>query len=818
MGTRNNKLINFILEFSQIILVYLGIVSVLLCTATSLELTFDKTVFILILLFASILFYGLFSVLETFKNGKLYGLLGLALFGAAVVIRFFASVKKGFIIIINGFLKEFMNFTGSNLTLLANSTDGAGVKFCTSMVLILVGIYLIAIVSAFFYRRRRSSVFLVATIPFMIIPLIVGRLGYFAHVFTYLIVAASIVGTRHLRTDATDRRMRQKLSIVLMLVGLFAGAVSWIVVPPSRYEDNSGKIIQAKNSMVALTTWSQEDVFTWFKAYFNDDAIDYGKIGKKGEIHYNGDVMLKISGNVNENHGLYLKGYVGDIYAKNKWKSLAKDEQYQKDLVPLTKSGINPDNWHMQLRNELGEKETSGTSDLWQTGTLRVRNLAFGYGNYVVPYLPTSAFKSETNGRIAIDVPGIDYTVEYFALYPYVMRRDLVSGNKTIADAMFWEGNKTEREMMKSFVEKYYLDIPDTVQSVCDDFKQYLTDNGGLYDKLKNGDDVQSKILAAVKTYISQDTEYTLSPGKTPSKKEAVEYFLKENKKGYCTYYATAAAILLRSVGIPTRYVEGMYVSKEELSTSVEDSSEVEVKDHDAHAWVEVFDEKYGFVPFEVTPGVGEDDFSTPNNSSSDKSKDSNSSDSKEEEEPEQKDEPKEEPDQATPTPIVTQEPEESMIFEDIDTQEESDADNQENQVWKIIVEILVGIVIFLLIAEGQRRLRRYFYKRSLFAKKISRRIRRQHYHLAPVLVKKGAVYRGQSVAEYAEQISMNIHVTEANVYEYVAAVYRARFGPDDFTEEEYSEFQAIYEQMIRQLYDEAKVFGKLYYMYIMVL
>ena len=95
-----------------------------------------------------------------------------------------------------------------------------------------------------------------------------------------------------------------------------------------------------------------------------------------------------------------------------------------------------------------------------------------------------------------------------------------------------------------------------------------------------------------MKNYITQDTTYSLAPGKTPSGKDSVEYFLKENKKGYCTYYATTAAMLLRSVGIPTRYVEGMYVSKEELKDCAP-NQEIKVVDEDAHAWIEVFDERY---------------------------------------------------------------------------------------------------------------------------------------------------------------------------------------------------------------------------------
>ena len=116
-----------------------------------------------------------------------------------------------------------------------------------------------------------------------------------------------------------------------------------------------------------------------------------------------------------------------------------------------------------------------------------------------------------------------------------------------------------------------------------------------------------SHALKAVKEFITREAVYTTSPGKTPSDRDTIEYFLKESKKGYCTYFASAATILLRSVGVPARYVEGLYVSKEELADCTE-NQELEIPDYDAHAWVEVYSDKYGFTTFEATPGRGEQD------------------------------------------------------------------------------------------------------------------------------------------------------------------------------------------------------------------
>ena len=68
--------------------------------------------------------------------------------------------------------------------------------------------------------------------------------------------------------------------------------------------------------------------------------------------------------------------------------------------------------------------------------------------------------------------------------------------------------------------------------------------------------------------------------------------------KGYSQYFGSAAAVLLRSVGIPTRYVAGWgpgeYLSEEEIFL---------IRDNDRHGWSQVYFPEYGWIDYEVTPG-----------------------------------------------------------------------------------------------------------------------------------------------------------------------------------------------------------------------
>ena len=90
---------------------------------------------------------------------------------------------------------------------------------------------------------------------------------------------------------------------------------------------------------------------------------------------------------------------------------------------------------------------------------------------------------------------------------------------------------------------------------------------------------------------------YTLTPVHVPRGVCFVDFFLFEGQEGYCTYFASAMAIMGRIAGIPTRYVEGFVIPP----TPDRDSSVV-VSNRMAHAWVEIYLEGFGWYVIEATP------------------------------------------------------------------------------------------------------------------------------------------------------------------------------------------------------------------------
>lgn len=96
----------------------------------------------------------------------------------------------------------------------------------------------------------------------------------------------------------------------------------------------------------------------------------------------------------------------------------------------------------------------------------------------------------------------------------------------------------------------------------------------------------------------SGEYPYTLEPPPTPKGRNGVDYFLFDIKRGYCSYFASAMAVLLRSIGIPSRVASGFAPGKWNASTR-----SVALHPMEAHAWVEVYFPGYGWVEFEPTGG-----------------------------------------------------------------------------------------------------------------------------------------------------------------------------------------------------------------------
>ena len=136
-------------------------------------------------------------------------------------------------------------------------------------------------------------------------------------------------------------------------------------------------------------------------------------------------------------------------------------------------------------------------------------------------------------------------------------------------------------------ITETYLQLPQNLPDRVRNLAQRLTnDEMSYYEK-----------VIVTQNYVRNSIPYDLQTQPPAPDQDVVDYFLFEAKSGFCTYYASAMAVLLRLEGIPARvatgYAPGTYV-KEQGSFLISGDS--------AHAWVEVYFPGYGWITFEPTP------------------------------------------------------------------------------------------------------------------------------------------------------------------------------------------------------------------------
>jgi transglutaminase-like putative cysteine protease len=140
-----------------------------------------------------------------------------------------------------------------------------------------------------------------------------------------------------------------------------------------------------------------------------------------------------------------------------------------------------------------------------------------------------------------------------------------------------------------AWVNETYLQLPDTITPETLALAEELTapyDNA--YDK-----------AVAVQNYLRENITYNDQIPAPPDGTEPVHYTLFVSQEGYCNYYASAMAVMLRSQGIPARLVSG-YAQ----GTYDEESHVYRVRASNSHTWVEVYFPTYGWVQFEPTASI----------------------------------------------------------------------------------------------------------------------------------------------------------------------------------------------------------------------
>jgi hypothetical protein len=107
----------------------------------------------------------------------------------------------------------------------------------------------------------------------------------------------------------------------------------------------------------------------------------------------------------------------------------------------------------------------------------------------------------------------------------------------------------------------------------------------------------------AIENYLKTEFRYTLELKSTGD--DPLAEFLFETREGHCEYFATAMAIMLRTLGMPARIVNGFQMGEYNDLNGM-----YTVRESDAHSWVEAyFPRTDSWIEFDPTPSAGINDY-----------------------------------------------------------------------------------------------------------------------------------------------------------------------------------------------------------------
>jgi transglutaminase-like putative cysteine protease len=336
------------------------------------------------------------------------------------------------------------------------------------------------------------------------------------------------------------RRWLASGGFLTIAAGLSAGIILLLPWAQPRVEQAIARVIQTGKSYAGLSTVS--------------------RLGDIEELALARTVVMRVF----TEHPQRLRARVFDSFDGVAWRARSGE------FVELKPAGIAADAeiaaWEATIpgRSYLAAAEASTGQSTVRTKILQE---VFNYGILVTPVAP---LRVRAPGRLEIDDTAL--------LRPWAGSEIRVYGIQSRPGVYHDPGGDTGLEEALSLPEG--LD-PRLI---------------ALAGQLAAGARSERERIVRTVAYLGRQCRYSLKVGRFETDQPVAE-FVFDKRRGYCEYFASAAAVLLRLQGIPTRYVTGFYVSEDSYQ-----GGHYVVREGHAHAWIEAHLSEEGWLEVETTP------------------------------------------------------------------------------------------------------------------------------------------------------------------------------------------------------------------------
>lgn len=680
----------------------------------------------------------------------------------------------------------------------------------------LVSVLMVFLLAYGIFRRQKTGIL---TYLFAILLCASMSIDSFPHIAAFMMLMSAWLAMRAMGGRQRSRGMADiqwKAGILMLAAGFLALVVGYLWISPpveKRLVENHDTIMKFQSNLemkvedfLLSTPFSGWDVFSGFTW---QGKVESGELTNSSPGR-TGRTALTLQLDVKPEDNIYLRGFIGGIYEGDRWTEISEEDfdetvenQWNLDLPGNPESSeyaketlLNTGYQGAQiLAAYMGKERYMGTGIL----DLKEVNGKYGY----LPYCIDTDSVLYDQADVRADGETIrkkdKLTFEgYFGSF-YMDLRD--------RGIFFSPSDQTQLQISqayRSYVRQHYLYVPvEGTERLRDYCQRYLL------EAAEQGVDLNMNfIVESVRQMLAQQCSYSLDLSPLPAGKDYTEYFFFDQKKGFCTHFASTAVLMYRMYGIPARYATGYVVRPGEFTVGEKRTYVAEVPDGNAHAWVEIYDERVGWVPVEVTPGYQTEKRAPVGTEDGEDIKLPATVTPK----PETTAEPSAEP-------TVTPETVENPPVGGVQAPDSVKVSAGLKRFWSVVAVILC-VLLALAFVMAVLVLRRIYIKK-MWNRKISGKRRKNalteiSYAAYGMLRSAGYPLQGGSDEEYARKVQKSFPVLAPGEFQqFVELARRAKFSREVFSQEDIDFCMNVYRKLERNIYQSFGAAKKFWWRFI---
>ena len=463
--------------------------------------------------------------------------------------------------------------------------------------------------------------------------------------YVYLKASKKLSPSEKIRSDSLHFGKHLSHGFTVFIITLLTMTITASSFPV----DGSVKL----ENIVVVTADMTKNIGYWFYDLFGGSGLKGFFSADGGEISISGSIDPEDlpTGNrpvaeiiTEKPDKLYLRGDIGYRFRGDKWESIAKLD-YSKLYyggsgysIQYVLDNYAPEIQYYLMRYRMTRSFTDGYDYYLKQQTVKVDYLQ-NINTLLVAGTPY-VFNYRTNNNFSIygDFVAIadkgkvnsmrtammycydknDYIMTIMSYRDYHDMSEIEEEWDSLPMPVSYDNYRYYIDSYREFVYDYYTDVPEEEENNIKGFLSEVSSNEYMFPPgYAEGDFSTSISLDSMFTrsfYVNQINKYLSSSGayryslntdNSAGDNTFLGNFLNKTRAGHCALYATTMCLALRYLGIPARYVTGFTIGGSDDYKHDDKGYSYTLLEKDLHAWVEVYYDDIGWIPYDPTPGRG---------------------------------------------------------------------------------------------------------------------------------------------------------------------------------------------------------------------